>query len=74
FYSSPRNTILEAIPSGFLPWPRFSEWTNPLGFPTFPSPPLLDTNRDRGCRTSLGLPPPAPTLSLPTLDSPIFLF
>ncbi|BAT91062.1 hypothetical protein VIGAN_06236700, partial [Vigna angularis var. angularis] len=46
----------------------------PLGFPTFPSPPSLDTDRDRGCRTSLGLPPPAPTLSLPTLDSPFFLF
>ncbi|WVZ04807.1 hypothetical protein V8G54_018153, partial [Vigna mungo] len=46
----------------------------PFRFLHIPIPPSLDTDKDRGCRTSLGLPPPAATLSLLTLDSPFFLF
>ncbi|WVZ10649.1 hypothetical protein V8G54_015179, partial [Vigna mungo] len=51
---------------------HLSPW--PFRFLHIPIPPSLDTDKDRGCRTSLGLPPPAPTLSLLTLDSPFFLF
>ncbi|WVZ23171.1 hypothetical protein V8G54_001715 [Vigna mungo] len=74
------RTILDRPPPFEDPKPLFTKALPPpvslapLGFSTFPSPPSLDTDRDRGCRTSLGLPPPAPILSLLTLDSPFFLF